>query len=369
MATGLFGGDCAELHTAYIYDRGAITRVAQLVDLSSVTWTRDRDGISEATITIEGSACSAQADILRNIEPKRNELVIFRGDDRVWEGPVWRVGWYNDHVEVNAHDVMAYILETPLSQAYSNAYPNVGTVTGRVDTILQYEMQIWETLDPPANVLPYLQIHHFPNEAETTAVTKPFEMTAGEHIQHLAHYSGIDFCCVGRALHVWDVSRNLGQTRLLTEADFYSEVVVTAYGADMAASVYVIGEDGVYGHAEEPSPYYGPWTRILTAYNEEGTTAPTQSELDSQAQRNLSGRMPVPVEVRVPDNSGIRLDDTLTINDLVPGVHVPLLATLNARTLSQMQKIDHVQITETADGETVQVTLTPATKPDEDDTP
>jgi hypothetical protein len=369
MATGVYGGTCADGHTAFIFDRGGVTRVAQLLDLSEVRWERDRDGVSEATILIQGSACAAQADLLAAIEPKRSELVIFRGRDRVWEGPVWRVSWHADYVEVNAHDVFQYVMETPMTQAYSNAYPSVDTVSNRIAGILTYEMAVWEALTPPANVLPHVQIHHYPNEAETTAVTKPFEMTVGEHIQNLARYSGIDYTVVGRAIHIWDVSRNLGKTRILTEADFYAEVIITAYGADMAASIYVIGEDGTYGEAHEPSPYYGPWTKILTVYNEQGTDAPSQSELNSQAQRNLSGRIPVPVEVRVPDNSGIRLDETLTINDLVPGVQVPLLATMNARRMSQLQKIDRVQVVENDKQELVQITLTPATKPDSDETP
>lgn len=369
MATGLYGGACAELHTVYIYDRGGMDRVAQIVDVSSVRWTRDRDGISEALIRVEGRACSEQAEMLAAIEPKRSEVVIFRGDSRVWEGPVWRVGWHSNFVEIDARDIFAYIMETPLSQAYNNAYPNITEVTTRINNILQIEMQRWEFLDPTVNILPHLQIHHFPNEAKTSANTKAFEMTVGEHIAHLAHYGGIDYTCVGRALHVWDVSRSLGRTRMVTEADFFSEVIVTAYGADMAASVYVIGEDGKYGQAHQASGYYGPWTKILTAYNEEGSDGPTQAELNSQAQRGLSGRLPVPVEVRVPDNSGIRLDESLTIDDLVPGVQVPLLATLNARQLSQMQKIDHVVVEETPEGENVQVTLTPATKPDDDEEP
>jgi hypothetical protein len=383
MAVGIYGGECIEGHTVYIYDRGGVTRVAQLLDVSSVKWERDRDGISEANIVIEGSACSAQADVLANIEPKRSEVVIFRGADRVWEGPVWRVAWHSDYVQINAHDIMAYITYTPLSIAYDNRYqdnidPDTGDnlgpltrpteVTTRINNILQHEMQRWEALDPPVNILPYLQIHHFPNEARTTAYTQPFEMTAGEHIQHLVHYSGADYTVVGRAFHAWDVSRYLGRTRTLTEEDFYSEVIITAYGADMTSSVYVVASDGNYGHAESPSPYYGPWTMILTAYNEEGTEEPTQAELNSQAQRNLSGRIPVPVEVRIPDNSSIRLNETLTINDLIPGVQMPLLATLNARRMSQMQKLDHLVVTETANGETVQVIMTPATKPD-DDTP
>jgi hypothetical protein len=384
MPTGIYGGQCVEGHTAYIYDRGGTVRVGQLVDLSMVRWTRDRDGVSEADIRIEGDACSAQAALLASIEPKRSELVIFRGLDRVWEGPVWRVGWHADFVEINAHDVMAYVMNTPLSQAYDNRYrdkidPDTGAnlgpltrpteVTTRINNVLQHEMAVWEALSPPVNLLSHLVIHHFPNEARTSAYTKPYEMTAGEHIQALGRTAGIDWTVLGRAIHVWDVSRSLGKTRVLTEADFFNEIIVTAYGADMTAAVYVTAGNGTYGKAIASSPYYGPWTMILTAYNEEGTQDPTQAELDSQAKRNLNARMPVPVEVRVPDNSGVRLSDTLTIYDLVPGVQVPLRATLNTRVMSQLQKIDFVQVQENADGETVQITLTPATKPDSDEEP
>ena len=365
--TSIFGGPCVQGHTAYIFDRGGGKRVAQLLDVSRVVWSRDRDSISEATVRVEGDACAAQADVLAAIEPKRSELVIYRGLDRVWEGPVWRVNWHAGYVEINAHDIFAYILSTPLTQRYSNAYPNIDTVTGRIGDILAAELPVWEALSPPANILPHVNLHHFTNEAKTSAITEAFEMTVGEHIFSLGRTAGVDWTVVGRALHVWDVSRSLGKTRTLTEADFFDEVIVTAYGADMAAQVYVVGSNGKYGHAGVSSPYYGPWTMILTSYNEEGTADPTQEELDSQAKRNLNGRLPVPIEVRVPDNSGIRLDDTLTIHDMVPGVQIPLLATLNSRRTSQLQKIDLVTVTETPDRETVQVTLTPATKPDSEE--
>ncbi len=371
MVSGL-RGPCVETHQVGIFDRGGARRIYNLVDISSVQWERDRDGVSEATIRIEGSACSAQAEALSNIEPKRHEMVIFRGGQRVWEGPIWRVGWHADWVEVNAHDIFEYLLGTPLTQPYSNAHPNVDTVTGRMETILNAELPVWEALDPPANLLPYLDIRHFPNEAETTAVTGAFEMTVGEHFQHLAHYSGIDWTCIGRSFIAWDVSRNLGRIRQLTEADFLgSEIILTAYGSEHAQRAVVTGEDGVYGEATNPdyAAYYGPWTKVFSSFNEEGSTAPTQAELTSQAQRNIAGRSPVPVEVRIPDNSSIRLTDSITIQDLVPGVQIPVLATLNSRRMSQMQKLDHLTVTEDGSGETVQVVLVPATKPDEDVTP
>jgi hypothetical protein len=367
VAIGVYGGECAEKHTVFITDRGGAQHVAQLVDLASVEWSRVRDDISEAYITIRGGACSAQASTLAGIEPKRHEMVIYRGEERVWEGPIMRVGWHSDWVEIAAHDVIEYVFGTPLTKQWNNAYPNIAPVTTRMQAIMEYEMKVWERLSPPANVLPYLVIHHFPNEAKTSAVTTPYQMTIGEHLDNYARSGGIDYTVVGRAIHIWDTSRWIGQTRRVTEADFFDEVIITAYGADLATKAYVVANDGRYGVAASSDAYYGPWAKIFTVYDEDDSNPPTQADLDSQAKRNLSGRNPVPVEVRVPDNSSVRLSEGFSFRDMVPGVRVPLLATLNARQMSQMQKLNSVKVTEDAEGENVQVVFVPATRPDSED--
>lgn len=377
---------CASNHSAVIFDRGGSNSLWPLKDLGFVQWERARDAISEGMIRIFGDACSRQQAILDQVESHRHELVLFRGSDRVWEGPIHRVHDDGGFVEIAARDVLEYVDNTPLTQDWDNSTAGDGAVavTTRLGEIIVYEMthsriqknaagvdvlvQAWEALDPPANVVPHIVVHNYVNEAGTSAHTIPFQQTVGQHLKSMSRTSGIDFTAVGRAIHIWDVSRNLGRLAPWTEANFRDTPKVTQYGADHAQSSYVIGQDGVYGSAinEENLDYYGPWTTIFTAYNEEGSDAPTEAELTSQARRNLSGRSPVPVEVRIPDNSSIILTDRLTINDLVPGVQVPLRATLNARKMVQLQKIDHVKVTETGRGEDVQVTLTPATKPDSD---
>ncbi|MDB5716250.1 MAG: hypothetical protein JWO15_3647, partial [Sphingomonadales bacterium] len=93
---------------------------------------------------------------------------------------------------------------------------------------------------------------------------------------------------------------------------------------------------------------------------------PTQDELKSQAIRNRAGRLPTPLQVRVPDGASINMNGVLTMADMVPGVHVPLLASLNARQISQMQKFDKIQFEETGAGENITVTMSPASKADED---
>lgn len=392
MAEGVYGGQCIEKHAAVIYDRGGMRRIGPLLDLTSVRWERTRDGVSEAIVRVDGDACVEQSDFLASLATHRHELVIFRGGQRVWEGPIHRLAWHGTYVEVVAHDVIEYLMNTPLTQTWSNANDNVEPVATRIGRIILYEMThgrqqvaddgltydvpAWESLTPPANVTEYLEIHNFVNEAKTAMVTYPFEMTVGEHLQSLARYQGIDFTAVGRAIHIWDVSRALGRTQQLTEENFLEEIIVTEYGADHAQAAYVLGNPPpdskvpVYGSALAPEnlDFYGPWTKVFTPYNEDGTDNPLESELNSQAQRNLAGRTPSPVEVRIPDNSAVLLSDAITIDDLVPGVQVPLRATLSARQFSQMQKIDHVTVTETAaNGETIQLTLVPTTKPDADE--
>jgi hypothetical protein len=113
--------------------------------------------------------------------------------------------------------------------------------------------------------------------------------------------------------------------------------------------------------------YYGPWTKMFTVYDEDESHPPTQADLNSQARRNLTGRSPVPIEVRVPDNSTLKLGPGLSFDQLVPGTTMPLLATLNSRQVSQDQKLDKLTVTEDSTKETIQVTLVPTTKPDSDE--
>lgn len=381
---------CISGHTAFIYDRGGMRRIDELKDISSIRWERARDDTSEASLRLEADSCAQQADLIAMLRTKRHELIIFRGQDRVWEGPLWRISVHAEYVEITAKDASQYLYGTPLSVPWSNRYPNETTVTDRIGGIIEYEMThdrtqqvydpdlgdwvdvtvpAWESLDPPANVVPYLDIRHFPNEAETAMSTVAYEMTVGEHLEGLARQQGIDWTTVGRSVIVWDVSRSLGRLPQMTEDNFTSEVVVTEYGADHAQAAYVMGQDESYGQAInlDNLDFYGPWTQVYTPYDEDGSETPTQAVLNSQASRNLAGRSPAPIEVRVPDNSGILLDDTITIQKLVPGVQIPLRATLNARPMSQLQKLDHLVVIETGTGgEQIQVTLTPATKPDFD---
>lgn len=353
--------DCVSRHTVTIYDRGGENKIAELVDIASVEWGRVRDDISEASIQLAGAPCEAQNDLLSSLRSSRHEIIIHRGDERVWEGPITRMAGTRNTFEIHARDVMHYGARTTMRAAYNNAYPNIGSVVSRAALILNTELARKEALDPPINVLPYLVVHSTPTDAKTSASTAAYQYQVWEHIDELAAKAGLDYTVVGRAIHLWDTHQPLGQTPTVTQSDFLGDLVVTEYGMELATHAHVTDGKGNYGSAGANDPYYGEVELLTTSGDEtEGETPPTNAEMVSQAQRNLAGRMPTPVVVRVPENSSLDPNGVLTMADLVPGAWVPLRADVIGFRLAQMQKIQNMKVTETGAGEVITITLQPA---------
>ena len=226
----------------------------------------------------------------------------------------------------------------------------------------------WETIETPANVLPFLDVRH--GSVQTSSLTYPFEMTVGEHLTSLAR-SGVDFTAVGRKLLVWDSESALGETRIVTEDDFSGDLVVISSGASLASISHAVGQTSEdpdtgeelappVGHAGGVDTYYGVWERVVSSQTEMGGDASgEQTVLTTQAQRDLLGRTPAPLEIRADENSLI-LSDTLLLSDLVPGVVVPVVATMNLRRVSQRQLLDSITVTEEPQSETIKPVLVPA---------
>lgn len=354
-------------HKAFIMERGGRSRIGELLDLTKVKWNRLRDDISEGEVDLSFNSLNRQADLIEKLETGRHELCVYRGKNRVWEGPITLAQYTRTGLTLKAKDVMHYATQTIMHAAYDSSYPNIEFCTSRAKRIMLAEFSRKESLDPPYNIVPFIVEHHFPTDARTSRSTLPYQTTVFEHIDDMAAKAGMDYTVVGRAIHLWDTSRPLSQSRVVTENDFNGDVYVSAYGSELATLAASTDGQGNYATAGGIDPYYGEVEKLFTAYDEEtDESLPTQDELQSQASRNLAGRMPTPVQVRVPDGVSINMNGVLTIDDLVPGVYVPLLATLNARPISQMQKFDKIECEETKDGEVITATLFPASRADDE---
>jgi hypothetical protein len=365
--------DCVSKHTVQVYDRGGVVRMFQINDIAQVRYDRRRDDISEANIRIAARYCYQQEDDLSRLAPERHEIVITRGRERVWEGPITRLTYSATELEIHAQDVMHYPRGTAMVNAYDNAHPNTGFAIDRARLILETEMARKEGLEqlafpslPGYNILDHVVYHQTPSDARTARSTPAMYRTVWEEIDEMAAKGGIDYTVLGRAIHIWDTSKPLGTTRELTQADFHSDLAASFYGMDLATKAYVTDGEGNYGEAGGIDPFYGLVENVETAYDEsEGADPPTSAEMASQAARNLVGRNPVPLVLRVPDNSGVNPAGTLSMSDLVPGAFMPIRMKILIRDFNQMQKLDRMAVVEDSKSEKITVVLSPATQPDE----
>lgn len=354
-------------HTAFVYDRGGQRQLVALEPLYRVKWERRRDDMSTATafLSTPSEECAKQLALL---ESGRMELVIFRGTERVWEGPITRIAYKGSTVEIIAHDVMHYVNRTAMRAEYDNRFPNADYVLERVKRILNTELARKEALDPPINVLPYIQyLYAVPRtDSRTAAHTQKMQSTVFAHIDAYAARGGLDYTVVGRRILFWDVHQPIGQTAMVTADDFLDDPVITQYGMELATQIYITDGEGNYGQYGAVDPYYGEWEMVQDAYDEntsgpDDDPNPTVTEMTSQASRIWAQTKRPPLVVRIPDNTSLNPNGVLSISDLVPGVWVPLSAKLPGRTVSQLQKLDNMSVEESAEvKETIQVTFSPA---------
>lgn len=371
------------VNRVFLFRKGGEVPLGEITGASLVDWGRVRDDISDARIVVPvASADSNCRDLLANTRSWLHEIVIFRdagnGPVRVWEGPVTRVTYENDKVEIAARDVMYWVYRRILRQGYNDAYRKGGGGLTRVTIRSQRIVQNALAYDDP-NILPYLTSLTKSDDARQSRVVPDYSRTAWQEVDDMAAKSGSDYTTVGRRIIIWDTHNPIGVLPEMRDGDFESGVIVTEYGAQ-AANVYAsTNNNGIYGIVERDfmRDEYGSIEMLNSAWGEEdeaGTTETLTSEarekleesLTEQAERNISARWPVPVVVRVPDNSTLNPDVQLGINQLIPGVHIPLRATQTLRKVAQVQKLDVVKVTQTSSGEQVRVTMSPAPRGNED---
>lgn len=353
-----------ETHTARIYDRGGVRSLFEIKGLSKVKWTRERDEMSEALVELPTTEIDRQAEKLVSITPGRHELVIFRDKERVWEGPCNIPKLEGDVFSISALDTLHYWNRTVMRVPYSSAGTAVEPVVSRIARIARAELARKEALG--YNLLSFLNAYVKTGDARTTTTTAAYQATVYGHLESLAARNGIDYTVVGRGVHLWDTSRGaMGTTPVVSQKDFLSRVTIAKYGAELATIAYATDGQGVSGIAGGVDPYFGEVELLATAYDEEkDEVRPTLAELNEQAVRNLRGRNPVPLTIRVPENSSIAPDGVLQPQFWVPGIYVPLRGNFGPYQIQQMQKIQKVTVTEDSDGENVQISLYPASTQD-----
>jgi hypothetical protein len=394
-------------HRVFIYEQGGERLVGEINSLSQIQWTRKRDDISNCLINTTGfdEDCGR---LLGEARSWQHELVVFRDEERVWEGPITRITYQINNVEIEAKDVMNYVYRRVMRQGYNDSYHclAVHPVTGDclpgaqlgLSTVVNRAARIIiDALgrgDP--NVLGYLTILTNAGDARQSRIVADYSKTAWEEVDDLAATAGLDYVTVGRRIILWDTHNPIGKLPEMRDEHFSDPVIVTEYGMNLANYFAVTDGNGVWGAAyplgtvppDQPIGagqvgafgYYGPIEQLASSYGDSDAGAaedPTvltpealaqmQASMARQAARNIAHRWTTPLIVRVPDNSSIHPGVNLGINQLIPGVWIPLRATQTNRTVAQWQKLDSVTVIEDGTGEKVQVVMSPAPNGGDDD--
>ena len=354
-------------HTAFLYDRGGVRPLGILEPITHLKWERIRDATSGATIEVATPGINTLSAI-GLCEAGRTEVVIYRGAERVWEGPIHLITYTGDSVTIECRDITQYMATTIMRNEYDSSYPHVEDVLDRIKRILNTEMARKEGLYPPANFLPYVDYIYNTGtaiDARTAAKTLPYESTVFDHIDSLAANGGLDYTAVGRKTLFFDVHQQIGRTPMVTATDFLGDPVITQYASGLATYVAMTDGMGHWGDAGGTDAYYGEVEALFQAFNQTtskpGAQPPTSAEMAAQASRNLAQSKVPPYDVRIPANTALNPQGVLSISDLVPGVWIPLSANLPGRSLSQMQKLDSMTCEVTADaGEVFSVVMSSA---------
>ncbi len=352
-----------ETHRAFLYDRGGEHRISELFPLMRCRWERVRDDVSTSNLFLPRPHPSC-ITALQGIEPGRHEIAIYRGAERVWEGPITLTTEAGSAITIDSRDVAHYAGRTIKRSAYSNKYPKITQAVKRLEFIIRHELARKEALDPPINVLNHLDIRNLPGSAKSARSTKKYDGYVLDEMEYLAWRGGIDYTVVGRSIIINDVDDIIGEGPLITEADFLGDIAITTYGMELATYSAVSDGQGAWAAVGGTDPYYGQIELVHSTFDESdnvASTKMTQKQMVAQAKRNMSGRYPAPVVVRVPQNSTLSPGAaTRLMPFLIPGVRFPVRASNTYRQLEQVQKLDRIVFEETEAGESIQITLSPA---------
>jgi hypothetical protein len=365
------------VNRVYIYDRGGMVRRGEVTPTSSVSWNRIRDDLGSISVTTNGFDADAAA-LLSNTHTWMHELVVFRDGVRVAEGPITKVTDTPTGFTLDAYDVMGYVYRRIMRQGYNDTYRVVNnTPRGLRSVVERAGIIIANALAPrDPNVLPYLTLLTYPDDAQEARTVPDYSRTAYAEIDDLAANAGLDYSVIGRRIILNDTHRPVGRGIELRTENFTAPPVITEYGLSLADYYAATDNNGLWGAAEHPDSPYGGVEILATGFTESTEDARTVTReqrdritksLVEQAQRGIASRYPAPYQVRVPDGTQLRPDTPIDINSLVPGVWHPLRATGTVIEISQWQKLDQVRVTQTAsEGEKVAVVMSPAPNRGED---
>lgn len=338
----------SEVNTAYIYERGGRKRAFKVEGVNKLSWGRTQNAIAEATIDV--SIAAAGPECCGKIGDMRTwayELVMFRGDDRVWEGPVYNLRIGKTGVSISAWDVLGWLKRRRIHTDRTTTVPH--------PSVEEMELAIQRGFAPAdPNVLAYLDVRAptFPID-----IVRDVRVNSGYYADDLTTLSGqgANFTTVGRSAVVWGDGDPLGVLpEINAEEHLLADVEVIEDGMGLATAATARNDNDQYDTVGGVDPYYSLLDLIVSGNG--AADVPSLTAIATAA-RDLS--YPAPVLLSVPADSQVSPKAPLPMSSLVPGVFVPVSSSGTCRPIQQTMVLSGVKVEQDASGEKVSISVRP----------
>lgn len=338
---------CAESYTVRIHWRGgALEKPVELMNhVSDVSWSRTLNDVSTAEVVLSKVSDSCCRD-LQDVHDWVHELSIYRNvqgtPQLVWQGPIQVIRIRRQTVVIEAADVFAWLdkLVNTYRVTYNTAAPiqgnrRRGTIVYMAHNHLRLNLEQSSLSVPPdyPGIMDYVVVRE--DGLPVISVEKDGSTNTAIWTEYLGEIfrewikRGLTWTTVGRSIvfRGFANQQTLPITRMSMD-DFMGEVEVVRDGTSTATygfatnqSTQDISEGFTVGWGYSGTAY-GRLDSLVEVNEEYETEAEAQTELRQAARREIAGRYPTPLVIRVPDGAQISPDAPITMDMLVPGERV-----------------------------------------------
>ncbi len=343
-------------------------------------WDRRLDDISEAQIQIETNADCCTSGFINDLHVWHHGVAIYRDGELVWNGPIVLIEATRTRVTLTANDVSVLLTKRLLSRDICFSLDPLvctagvgGIVYGPQSPEVVAQRLIEEALRVDDHGA-FVEVQSL-SAAVYEASYKKYGGPVFDLIQALAT-EFINWTVLGRRIVVsvggLRTSTGLSRTALLTCEDFVNDTFKTTedgfatltQDVQIAAPIVISGVEvtnvGVAQIFDDPTEvadaYYGLLQGVQSANEALSIGADPEAAIAAAALNIVQGAYPPPISLSA-DGLQIAATAPVTIDELVPGVIMPVFADCLCRPVAQEFVLAKVEVTVTSNGETVVPTL------------
>ena len=308
---------------------------SSLGTLLSLTWERKWNATSVAKLTL-----NVPPHVKDMLEPWQYLVSIYANEQLAWHGVVYRTTATRSALEVVAHDGSTFWEHRRVAQGRS--YLNVDATQVARDLVTDAM-----GVNDPTRMVTFMQA-----EAAGVWVTKetvPGTRFVDDEMKELVD-AGLSWSVVSGRLVFGPLVADY-RTQPLQDQDWDAEVAVVKDGAEVVTDMLIMGS-GVYGYYIDNDQTVGMLQGI-----EKADALVREGECEALAERRvMEARFPLRT-LELSGDSRLLPSAPVTLDELVPGVIVPVSSSQTGVTVAADMMLESVEVTDGPDGDAVSIKL------------